>query len=229
MKHATWTLKKGLILVGLAATVATGIFVASSVTAQTEDKLNTIHISYTQHQAMLSLDQERKASINKVLGIISRYNRSMDDSLKLAIANEIYNMAQKYPNLNVDFICATITHESAKTWDPQVTSHVGAMGLMQVMPATGAFLAVEEGVEWTRASDVLYDPITNIRLGTRYLNDLVGMYSKDGGLAAYNAGPRHAERWIAQNRNNKVLYRETRKYVPAVLALYDQYRSEEKM
>ena len=100
---------------------------------------------------------------------------------------------------------------------------------MQVMPATGAFLAVEEGIAWPSAADVLYDPILNIRLGCRYLNELVGLYEKDGGLAAYNGGPRRAEMWIAQNRDNRILWEETRNYVPAVLELYEEFRSEGTM
>ena len=197
--------------------------------AQVNEQVATIENSYYEQYGLNSINSERQNSIDKVMKIISRYNRKMDDSLAYAIANEIYLMSQKYPNLNVDFIAATITHESAQTWSPTVTSKVGAMGLMQVMPATGAFLAVEEGIRWSSATSILYDPILNIRLGCRYLNELVGLYEKDGGLAAYNGGPRRAEMWIAANRNNKILWKETRDYVPAVLKLYEQFRSEGAM
>ena len=175
------------------------------------------------------IDSTRKASIRKITGIIDRYNEEMDISLKLAIANEIYLMGEKYPNLNIDFICATITHESAKSWDPKVTSGVGAMGLMQVMPSTGAFLAAEEGLRWTNAADILYNPIFNIRLGCRYMNELVGAYEHDGGLAAYNGGPYRAEMWLQSNRNNNILYAETRDYVPAVLKLYKEFQAMETL
>ncbi len=194
--------------------------------AEVKEQVIFIEKSFLEQYNLQTINAERQTNIDKVLKIISRYNRNMSDSLKYAIANEIYLMSQKYPNLNVDFIAATITHESAQTWNPTVTSKVGAMGLMQVMPATGAFLAVEEGVKWTSAASVLYDPILNIRLGCRYLNELVGLYEKDGGLAAYNGGPKRAEMWIAGNRNNNILWKETRDYVPAVLKLYEQFRSE---
>ena len=197
--------------------------------AQVNEQVSTIEASFLRQHNLNAINTDRQNSIDKVMKIISRYNRKMDDSSSYAIANEIYIMSQKYPNLNVDFIAATITHESAQTWSPTVTSKVGAMGLMQVMPATGAFLAVEEGVSWTSATRVLYNPILNIRLGCRYLNELVGLYEKDGGLAAYNGGPKRAEMWIASNRNNKILWKETQKYVPAVLKLYEQYRSEGAM
>lgn len=174
---------------------------------------------------MIRMNEERQASIDKVVQIISRYNRTMSDSLKYAVAAEIYRMSQKYPNLNVDFICATITHESAKTWDPKVVSRAGALGLMQVMPMTGAFLAVEEGIPWTSAEEVLFDPILNIRLGCRYLNEMVTLYEHDGGLAAYNGGPKRAAMWIANNRDDAILWEETRNYIPAVLKLYEHFRS----
>lgn len=197
--------------------------------AATDAQIRSVATTFTIHNSLQAIHNERQATIFKIVQIIERYNKRMSDSLKHTIADEIYTMSLKYPNLNPDFIVATITHESAKTWDPKVTSNVGAMGLMQVMPATGAFLAVEEGVEWHSAESVLYDPILNIRLGCRYLNELVGLYEKDGGLAAYNGGPRRAEMWIAQNKDNRILWEETRHYIPAVLKLYDQFRSEGTM
>lgn len=219
------------LVYGIVATFVLGIlyvvFIRSNVIAT--EQINHIETTLAAQNSLQAIHSERQSSIEKVTQIISRYNADMSDSLKLAIANEIYLMTQKYPNLNVNFISATITHESAKTWDPKVTSYVGAMGLMQVMPQTGAFLAVDEGIEWTTAEDILYDPILNIRLGCRYLNQLVGLYEKDGGLAAYNGGPKRAEMWIAGNRNNQILWEETRSYVPAVLELYHKFRTEGSM
>lgn len=207
--------------------IGTLYFVYGTEYNQTATELYSLKKAISAQQKITKIAQERQSSINKIVDIISRYNRYMPDSLKYDIATEIYLMSRKYTNLNVDLIAATITHESALTWDPKITSSVGAMGLMQVMPSTGAFLANEEGIEWTSAEDVLYDPISNIRLGCRYLNELIGMYDKDGGLAAYNGGPKRAEMWIVGNRDYKILWEETQKYVPAVMELYDRFRSEE--
>jgi len=218
-KFHLFVLVSGLILITFFVMISRSHRVAAAHMLKVESSFLTQNNLHTLHN-------ERQANIEKVIEIISRYNRNMNDSLKYTIANEIYLMSQKYPNLNIDFIAATITHESAKTWDPKVTSKVGAMGLMQVMPATGAFLAVEEGIEWSTPEAVLYNPIYNIRLGCRYLNELVGLYERDGGLAAYNGGPKRAEMWIANNKNNKILWQETRQYIPAVMKLYDKFRSE---
>lgn len=182
-----------------------------------------------QHQTMAAIEAQRHASVLKINGIISRYNRTMADTDKMRIANEIYEMTLKYPNLNEDFICATITHETGKTWNPRATSPMGAMGLMQIMPATAAFLATQEGIDWTSAEQVLYDPISNIRLGCRYMSELVGTFKHDGALAAYNGGPKRAALWLASNRNDSTLFKETRTYVPAVNKLYDQFRREGMM
>ena len=97
----------------------------------------------------------------------------MPEDEKYSIANEIYKMSLKYNNLNVDLICATITHESALTWRKTIKSPVGAMGLMQIMPQTGILMAKKEGIEWKSAEKTLFDPITNIRLGCRYLSFLI--------------------------------------------------------
>jgi len=191
-------------------------------------KIDKISRILKEQTAVAEIDIKRNASINKVLDIIARYNKTMPESDRIAIANEIYLMSQKYPNLNIDFISATITHESAKSWEPTVVSRVGALGLMQIMPATGAFLAAEEGIEWT-TENILFDPIINIRLGCRYLSDMVYMYEKDGGLAAYNGGPKIAELWLASDRNNNILWAETRDYVPAVLKLYYEFRTEDAL
>lgn len=217
----------GLLLMALTVVAFTVMNTAngSSIEVNSSRSVEEMLAAVQEQKVISEIEAERRASLGKILGIISRYNKTIEEDKKLAIANEIYRMTQKYPNLNVDFICATITHESAKTWDPKVVSKAGAMGLMQIMPATGSFLAVEEGISWSSAEEVLFDPIVNIRLGCRYLSALVAAYQKDGGLAAYNGGPKRAAMWLAGNRNNDILYAETRGYIPAVLKLYAEFLS----
>lgn len=148
-------------------------------------------------------------------------------------ANEIYEMTLKYDNLDIDLISATITHESAGTWSPTIVSPAGAMGLMQIMPATGQYLTIHEGIEWTTKKDILFNPITNIRLGSRYLSMLMAKYSLnmnredsiEAALAAYNGGERRVAYWLKRKRNYRYLYKETQKYIPRVLGLYDKFAS----
>lgn len=193
---------------------------------ETASKMSRIERTLQNLRAAMNVDSVRQYHIQKIMGIIDQYNHQLSSSLKYEIANEIYRMSVKYPNIDVDLICATITHESALTWRPTIKSEAGAMGLMQIMPTTGVFLAQAEGIPWVTPEDVLYDPIYNIRLGCRYLSLLIKSYDTDGGLAAYNGGEKRAALWIANNRNYAFLWEETRGYVPAVLKLYDKFKNQ---
>jgi len=218
--------KKHILLagVGLALFLAAG-FVSQVMLEQRRAYTETLSRQARMLAAVAKVDQIRTANIEKVLSVINRYNPSMPLETKYRVAGEISDASMKYQNLDVELICATITHESAFTWDPRIISHAGAMGLMQVMPATGHFLADIEGIQWTSPEQVLFDPVTNIRLGARYLSSLIEMYEVDGGLAAYNGGGRRAALWLAKDRAHGVLFAETQHYVPAVLSLYEQFRT----
>jgi len=68
-------------------------------------------------------------------------------------------------------------------------SHKNALGLMQILPRTGRALAEEAGLPWW-GPETLFDPVTNVRLGVRYLEQLVARFGDvPTALAAYNAGP----------------------------------------
>ena len=192
----------------------------------TSSKMEEIERSLQNLKGAMHLDSVRQYQIQKVMKIIDQYNPGLDAKLKYDIANEIYCMVMKYRKLDIDLVCATITHESALSWDPNVKSNAGAMGLMQIMPTTGLLLAQYEGITWTSPEDILYNPIYNIRLGCRYLDALISSYDTDGGLAAYNGGERRAALWIANNRDYNYLWEETRGYVPAVLKLYEKFKNQ---
>ncbi len=104
-------------------------------------------------------------------------------------------------NVRPDLVRAVIQAESA--FDPLARSHKGAMGLMQLMPATAAELGVEDA----------YDPEQNISGGVRYLRALLDQYSQNEelALAAYNAGPGAVDRY-----DGVPPYRETRNYIERI-------------
>lgn len=105
-----------------------------------------------------------------------------------------------------------------------IKSHAGAMGLMQVMPATAKWVANKLGMKNYRAS-LAVEINTNLKLGTYYLKHVLTSFDDQSLLAsaAYNAGPGRAKRW----RDTKTLegavyaetipFRETRDYVKKVL------------
>ena len=176
-------------------------------------------------KAAMNVDSIRQYNINKVITIFDKRNSDLTRREKYEIANEIYEASQKYTNMSVELICATITKESGPAWKTDRISPAGAMGLMQIMPVTGMFMANYEGVTWTDSRDVLLNPIYNIRIGTRYLAALVDMYGVEGGLAAYNGGEARARMWLAEGKRDGILYAETEAYVPAVMELFERYKN----
>lgn len=133
-------------------------------------------------------------------------------------------------SLDPAFVYALIRQESG--FDRDIKSGAGAVGLMQLMPATAKTLAKKDG--W---SD--FDPLTlnvaenNIRLGTIYLRDLKKDYDDNYCfvLTNYNAGPEATRRWLSQLGSKPlealvedISYWETRDYVKKVMGNYWTYR-----
>ncbi len=213
-----------VILIGFSLTATVLSVRYFSISRSQEAKIVELEKAMHELSSRMNVDSIRQYSIQKVIAIIDRHNPKMESGLKYEIANTIYEMSVKYPNLDVDLICATITQETGRTWEPRVVSPAGAMGMMQLMPTTGMYVASAEGVNWTTPEQVLFHPILNIRLGSRYLSAMIDAFEIDGGLAAYNGGQRIAARWIKENYATGILYAETANYVPSVKKFWKEYR-----
>jgi soluble lytic murein transglycosylase-like protein len=102
-------------------------------------------------------------------------------------------------------------------FNAKAVSPKGAIGLMQVMPATGARMGVRS------PSHALFDPKTNLIAGARYLTLLKKLFPNrlDLVVAAYNAG----EGAVLRYRRNIPPYRETQDYVRRVLESYHRYQN----
>jgi soluble lytic murein transglycosylase-like protein len=113
---------------------------------------------------------------------------------------------------------AVIAVESG--YDPGAVSEKGAVGLMQVMPATGERYGVK-GDAKRSVADKLKEPSINVRVGTRYLKDLMERFDEDLKLvlAAYNAGEGVVDRY-----NGIPPYAETRDYVKLVSQMHEALR-----
>jgi soluble lytic murein transglycosylase-like protein len=106
--------------------------------------------------------------------------------------------------LPVELILGVIEVESS--YNPFAVSPVGAMGLMQILPSTGAEVAGRVGVVW-RGPQTLFDPFVNVRLGTTYLRELRDRYgSVSIALAAYNWGPGRIDRRLRRGSPLPVVY-----------------------
>ncbi|MBD3289025.1 transglycosylase SLT domain-containing protein [candidate division KSB1 bacterium] len=222
--YSAWKTPLLIIIILFACLAVIGFSFRFKDVPTTSDEIARLEKALQDIRAAMNVDSVRQYNIQRIMSIIEQYNKDMSSEMKYEVANEIYEMAVKYTNLDVDLICATITHESAATWDPKVKSNAGAIGLMQIMPATGMYLAKYEDITWTDTNEILTDPIYNIRMGSRYLSTLISYYDLEGGLAAYNGGEKRAAFWLANNKADGILWAETRDYIPAVKKLYKKFR-----
>ncbi|HZD58910.1 MAG TPA: lytic transglycosylase domain-containing protein [Anaerolineae bacterium] len=132
------------------------------------------------------------------------------------------------------YLISAIIYEESK-FNPSSRSKVGAVGLMQVMPDTGAWIAKRQGRQFT-AND-LYSPEVNINMGCWYFNFLRDKYRDEKlALAAYNSGDKNVDRWLRDGEYSSVdevvaniPYKETRTFVKRVLktkAMYEKHYPE---
>jgi soluble lytic murein transglycosylase-like protein len=125
----------------------------------------------------------------------------------------------KLNGLDPALVKAVIAVESA--FEPAAVSAKGALGLMQLTPDTGA----RYGVVADKSRSVrqkLLDPAINLSIGTRYLRDLLALFTNDLGLAlaAYNAG----EQAVRRYQLSIPPFPETQEYVKLVRQFYALYR-----
>lgn len=129
------------------------------------------------------------------------------------------------------FLVAALVRQESE-FNPGAVSPADAMGLMQVRPATGRALAHQVKMPGF-SSNALLQPNTNLRLGTRYLRNLLERFEGhlEYALAAYNAGPDRVTEWLARGPYRDrhefveaIPFTETREYVQAVLRNAEMYR-----
>lgn len=156
---------------------------------------------------------------------LQRYN------LRFPLGYQETVLAQTTANhLDPAWILAEIRAESM--FNPRAQSAANARGLLQLLPTTAAHLAAEKGIAGYKDPDSLFDPSVNIVLGSTYLASLLNTFKLPYvAIAAYNAGPTAAQRWLAQRPSQdadmwieSISYQETREYVARIMAfsvLYD--------
>ncbi|MEA4870507.1 MAG: lytic transglycosylase domain-containing protein [Christensenella sp.] len=115
--------------------------------------------------------------------------------------------------------------------DPGAESKVGAIGLMQIMPDTGKWIAHKLGLDDVYTGQMLYDPETNIEFGCWYLRFLSGRFhgNEKQMIAAYNAGHGSVEDWLDDPRFSQngelttIPFEDTARYYEKVTAAYENY------
>jgi soluble lytic murein transglycosylase len=118
-------------------------------------------------------------------------------------------------DLEPTLVAAVVYTESR--FRPEVRSHRGAYGLMQLLPQTAKFIRERSGIEGDYR-----DPRVNLRMGTWYLSYLEDRYLGDERLvlAAYNSGEGQVDAWISEKGfdvGEDIPFQETREYVENVL------------
>jgi len=128
-------------------------------------------------------------------------------------------------SVSAALLWAIMRQESA--YDRQARSKAGAIGLLQLMPATASQLARRAVPE-----DSLRDAALNVRLGARYVRALLAEFGDARAvLASYNAGEEAVRRWSGAGTKiddewvERIPYRETRDYVKQVYAICRRYES----
>lgn len=137
------------------------------------------------------------AAVNSAAGVSASASKSQ-------ILNMISKISEKH-GVDEKLVKAVIKQESG--FNPAATSKAGAMGLMQLMPATAKHLGVKDA----------YNPVQNVEGGVKYLKSMLNKYNGNIilALAAYNAGPGAVDKY-----SGVPPYQETQNYVKNILANY---------
>jgi soluble lytic murein transglycosylase len=167
--------------------------------------------------------------------LLERRNGEWDARLLRVVFPFVYRelLEAEADRADVDpYLLAGLVRQES-SFNPQARSWVGATGLSQIMPATGAWLAPGAGVPNFDPS-LLTVPEINLRMGARYLRDQMRRYDgkRDLALAAYNAGPSRADRWRRElgyggdpdRFRERIPFAETREYVQVVIRNAVVYR-----
>ena len=134
-------------------------------------------------------------------------------------------------NLDPYFVLSLIRQESE--FNPSVVSYANAYGLMQLLPSNGKKVASEEGMTHFQTFQLL-DPETNIRLGTRYLREMLDQVGgvPEYAMAAYNAGESRVQDWEAAGPYGgidefveSIPFTQTRDYVEGIRRNEEIYRA----
>ncbi len=174
----------------------------------------------SKHQHNLAIQTIAKAKIWDDLDL--RFPTPYQSTVKAAAKNNTIDPAWVY---------GVIRRESA--FSSNISSHAGAVGLMQLMPATAKFIGRKIGYQKQQYANLI-QPDSNINLGSAYLSYLAKRYHGNRVLAtaAYNAGPNKVDSWIPKGTSlpadlwiDTIPYSETRAYVKAVLEYTTIFKS----
>jgi len=198
------------------------------------------------HLATLNVEKGSEILAAKLSTEVGRFDYAIQISKQASYEKRFINLFN-YPIISIpkeiigkqmpsqELLLAIIRQESE--FDARANSHVGAQGLMQIMPGTAKLVA--RNLKTTYSKSLLKnDPVYNIKLGTYYFHSLLNDY--DGvlpfAIGAYNAGPNRIKSWVKKYGDpNKgeinfidwielIRFKETRNYVQRVIENINVYK-----
>lgn len=173
--------------------------------------------------------EQKWADLSVQATIVGKLWDHLEERFPMAWSQE-FRRATEDKGITPSYAMAIARQESA--WNPKAKSPVGASGLMQVMPRTAQHTVQLFGIPGYSNSSQLFDPQTNITIGTSYLESVYQQFGRNRILssAAYNAGPSRVNTWLGNTDGRvdavafveSIPFSETRSYVKNVLA-YDAF------
>ena len=163
------------------------------------------------------------------VGAYFSYLFFMRQAYPLKYRDIIETQAEQY-HIDPAFLYGMIRTES--NFNPNAESSAGAVGLMQIMPATFDWLQTHKGTEPKLDASALYDPQINVEYGVYFLSILREEYGDEAVmLSAYNAGMGSVDQWLSEEEHSAdgetlydIPYGETEQYVKNVLESQEMYR-----
>lgn len=164
-----------------------------------------------------------------IITILINYKSILKKTFPVQYSQSVLKYSAQY---NVDpYIIYSIIRVESK-FNPYAKSSKGAIGLMQITPQTGEYIANLLNISNFDES-LLFNPDLNIQFGSFYFSKLFNDFNADidCALAAYNGGSGNVAKWILTNDEgkkyldvDKIPFNETRNYVSRVKKIYNIYK-----
>ena len=183
-----------------------------------------LEVSTRPHQAPSPVPALSLMSVAKVKAILERNWRGPKNVDLSRLSAHLVELAHSY-GFDPAALLALIRVESA--FRPRVVSPMGAVGSMQLMPATAQVIAKRRGLEYRGPSDLL-DPFRNLTLGVAYLSELRSKYLTDSPYfryAAYNMGPARLDE-LRSKRGSRFKPSKTGEYYRAIREFTAEFARE---
>jgi soluble lytic murein transglycosylase len=157
----------------------------------------------------------RSAREKNMDSILSKYHTGLKSIENKRLIDHIDQESRAY-GFDPELILALISTESSfYNWS---VSKQGALGMMQIIPATGRAMAKTKRIAFKGKKEALFDPFLNISLGIHYLHSLTEKFPDlETALTAYNFGPTRVRRWVRVGKKLPT------RYAKRILKTYDSF------